>query len=314
MGPVVRLLAAPAAFALLLPALAPSLPLLIIGACLLGALSGAIDIAMNAHGIAIENHMRRPIVSRLHAYFSLGGLLGAGAAALVLPLASSAAHVVAVTVVLLVLSVPIIRGVLPGDLDSRAGTPGFVLPSRAALGIGLMAFVALMSEGAIVDWSAVYLLEHLSSGEGVAALGFAAFSATMTVGRFLGDRLRARLTEVRLLVASSAVSAAGLATGLLFPSPTSAIVGFGIMGFGMANMVPLLFVASARVPGLAPSIGLATVTTVGYAGFVAGPVVIGGLAEIAGLRAALATIVLGIVAIALVTPRYMRSAPSRVAR
>jgi MFS family permease len=308
-GPVIRWLAVPVALTLLLPALAPDLGLLILGASLLGAVSGAVDIAMNAHGIAIEARLQRPIVSTLHACYSLGGLSGAGAAAFLLPLIGGPAHVVAVTAVLLGLCLPIVRDVMPATLDMGTGTRTFVLPPRAALGIGLMTFIALISEGAVQDWSAVYLRENLASGTGVAALGFAAFSATMTIGRLTGDRLRARFSDLRLLAASSAISTAGLAAGLLVPLPAAAIAGFGVMGLGMANMVPLLFVAGARVPGLAPSVGLAAVTTVGYTGFMVGPVAIGVAAEIAGLRAALGLMVVAILAVALVAPRFMRRTP-----
>jgi MFS family permease len=308
-GPVIRMLAGPVGLALLLPALAPNRTLLILGAGLLGAASGAVDIAMNAQGIAIERRLQRPIVSTLHACYSLGGLAGAGAAALLLPLIGERAHVVAVTAVLLLLCLPIIGGVLSGTLDMGTGARTFVMPPRAAIGIGLMALIALVGEGAVQDWSAVYLLEDLAAGASVAALGFAAFSATMTIGRLIGDRLRANVSDGRLLIASSALSAIGLVTGLLVPLPSAAIAGFAVMGLGMANMVPLLFVAGARVPGSAPSIGLAAVTTVGYSGFVFGPVAIGGIADVAGLRAALGVIAVGIFGVALVAPRLLRPTP-----
>jgi MFS family permease len=305
-GPVIRVLAAPVALTLLLPALAPNLTLVILGAGLLGAASGAVDVAMNAHGIAIERRLRRPILSTLHAWYSLGGLTGAGAAALLLPLVGARAHVVAVTAILSLLCLPIVGSVLPGTLDMGTGTRTFVLPSRATIGIGLMAFIALVGEGAVQDWSAVYLLEDLAAGASVAALGFAAFSATMTIGRLIGDRLRAMFSDARLLLASSTLSAAGLLAGLLVPQPPVAIVGFGVMGLGMANMVPLLFVAGARVPGLTPSVGLAAVTTVGYTGFFFGPVAIGSIADLAGLRAALGVVAVGILAVALAAPRLLR--------
>lgn len=306
-GPVIRMLAAPVALTLLLPALAPNLALLILGAGLLGGASGAVDIAMNAHGIAIERRLRRPILSTLHACYSLGGLAGAGAAAVLLPLLGERGHILAITAVLLLLCLPIVGSVMPGIFDSGTGTRTFVVPSGATIGIGLMAFIALVGEGAVQDWSAVYLLEDLAAGSNVAALGFAAFSATMAIGRLIGDRLRARFFDHRLLIASSALSAAGLLAGLLVPIPSAAIAGFGVMGLGMANMVPLLFAAGARVPGLAPSVGLAAVTTLGYSGFFVGPIAIGAIADLAGLRAALGVIAVGILAVALAAPLFLRS-------
>lgn len=306
-GPVIRVLAVPVALTLLLPTLAPDLTLLILGAGLLGAVSGAVDLAMNAQGITIERRQRRPILSTLHACYSLGGMLGAGAAAVLLPLIGDRAHIAMVTAVLLLLCLPIISSVLPGSLDSGAETRSFAMPSGATIGIGLMALIALVGEGAVQDWSAIYLLEDLTAGASVAALGFAAFSATMTLGRLIGDRLRARFSDDRLLLVSSAFSAAGLFAGLLVPMPSAAIAGFGVMGLGMANMVPLLFAAGARVPGLAPSIGLAAVTTLGYTGFFFGPIVVGAIADLAGLRAALGVVAAGILAVALAAPRFLKS-------
>jgi fucose permease len=138
-------------------------------------------------------------------------------------------------------------------------------------------------------------------------LGVAAFSATMTIGRFTGDRLRARVADDKLLIVCALISSGGLAAGLLLTHPAIAIAGFALMGLGMANMVPLLFVAGARVPGLAPSVGLAAVTTVGYSGFVIGPAVIGGVAEFTGLRWSLFLMVIGILAVAVAAPRLLRA-------
>jgi MFS family permease len=306
-GPVCRLIAPLVALALLLPALAPDLLLLILGALLLGALSGAMDVAMNAHGIAIEAKMRQPIVATLHAFYSLGALAGAGSAAALFPLAPYWTHILLVTAVALALSLPIARGMLSTTLDSGAGEQSFTWPPYAAWGIGFLAFVALVSEGAVQDWSALYLLRDLGTGAGTAALGVAAFSATMTIGRFTGDRLRARVADDKLLIVCALISSGGLAAGLLLTHPAIAIAGFALMGLGMANMVPLLFVAGARVPGLAPSVGLAAVTTVGYSGFVIGPAVIGGVAEFTGLRWSLFLMVIGILAVAVAAPRLLRA-------
>jgi len=129
----------------------------------------------------------------------------------------------------------------------------------------------------------------------------------MTIGRLIGDRLRAKVSDDRLLLASATLSAAGLFACLLLPIPSAAIAGFGVVGLGTANMVPLLFAAGARVPGLAPSIGLAAVTTLGYTGFFFGPIVIGAVAELAGLRVALGIVAAGILAVALAAPRSLKS-------
>lgn len=304
-GPLTRLFAPAAGLVLLLPALAPNLGLLILGAVILGATSGALDIAMNTHAIALETHVKRPIISTFHAFYSLAGLIGAGGAAILLPIVGAQLHIVIVTALLLVLGAIVSRCPLPGERDKGIGRRMFALPPRAVLGIGLLAFVGLVGEGAVQDWSAVYLFDNLGTGEGTAALGFAAFSATMALGRFTGDWLRVRFSDTRLLVVSAVTTTLGLCISLLSAAPATAIIGFGVMGLGLANIVPLLFIAGTRVPAVAPSVGLAAVATVGYAGLMLGPVAIGGVAEFIGLRGALGLLALAVLGIALAAPRLM---------
>src|SRR3954452_10026431 len=175
-----------------LPALAPVYALLLPAALLLGAGNGSLDVAMNAHGVAGERRHDRPILSSFHAAFSCGALAGAGTSAL----AASADvdvrwHLLAVAAVALPIGLVACRALLPADADHAGADVGPLLarPPRALWAVGAIGFCALVCEGATADWSAVYVRESLATEASVAALGFAAFSATMTLGRLAGDRL-----------------------------------------------------------------------------------------------------------------------------
>ena len=166
---------------------------------------------------------------------------------------------------------------------------GGVLPAWAKGRQALTAeeLLGLMAEGAMADWSAVYLHDTLGSSPSVAAVGFAAFSLAMAAGRFIGDVLVRRLGPRQVLRGSSTVAAVGLAAALLLGHPAIGIVGCALVGLGIANIIPVLFSAAARVPGVPPGRALAAVATTGYLGFLAGPPLIGIVAETAGLAVGL---------------------------
>ena len=278
-----------------LPILAPS-PLLLAAALLFfGAANGVLDVAMNAHGVMVEQRLGKPVMSSFHGMFSLGGLLGAGLAAALLPIMPPLAHAMLQTGIAVALGLTPLFFLLPGAADSGNGEPAFALPTRATVGLGLLAFLALTSEGAVLDWSALHLKDSLDLGAGMAATGFAAFSATMAAGRFAGDFLRGHIGSVTLVRASAFLSAAGLAVALVAPWPALAILGFAVIGFGLSNLVPIFFGAAGRIHGQSAGAGIAAVATMGYAGFLTGPPVIGLVAEQANLTLALGLIVLGCV-------------------
>jgi predicted MFS family arabinose efflux permease len=280
--------------ALPLPILAPGLASVVAALALLGAANGALDVAMNAQAVAVEARWPRPIMSSFHGMWSLGGLAGAGGAALALAAGwTPRAHVLTATLVLASLAAAACRWILPPD-DPRADARRFVRPTRAVLGLGAIAFLGLMAEGAVGDWSAVYLRHTLGTTASTAALGFAAFSLTMAGGRFLGDALVARLGDVRVVRASAGAAAIALGFALLVAHPLAAIAGFAAVGIGVANVVPIVFRAAGAIPGVAAGNGIAAVGTCGYVGFLAGPPTIGFVADVLGLPAAL-----GLVAAAL---------------
>ncbi len=150
------------------------------------------------------------------------------------------------------------------------------------LGLGLLTFCGLLAEGAMADWSAVYLHDALGTTPALAATGFAAFSLTMAAGRFGGDRLVGRLGPRSVLRASSTIAAGGLSGALLLGTPLAAIFGFGLVGAGIANVIPILFGAAGRIAGISAGTALAAVATTGYCGYLAGPPLIGLAAELTG--------------------------------
>ena len=270
-----------------LPLLAPSLTL-VIALALFGVFNGAMDVSMNAHGVAVERQIGSPIMSSLHAMFSIGGILGAGAAVLLLPLGVTPIVHVGVTALLgLALMLATALFLLPHAADSGVGGPHFVLPRGRLLVLGAMGFFILMTEGAMGDWTAVYLRLDLGAGAGLAGAGFAVFSAAMAIGRLTGDRLVAAFGPVVMVGWGALLAAFGLGGALLLHDPAAAILGFGLVGLGLANVVPILFSAAGRTPGIAPGAAIAAVTTAGYSGFLAGPPMVGFAAEWIGLPGAL---------------------------
>jgi MFS family permease len=294
-----------------LPALAPGYALMLPACLLLGAGNGGLDVAMNAHGVAVERRHESPILSSFHAAFSGGALIGASTGGL----AASAGldvrwHLLVVAVLALAFGLVACRALLPADADHAGEEAGPLLakPPRALWAVGAVGFCALVCEGATADWSAVYVKESLGAHAGVAALAFAAFSATMTIGRAIGDRLTSAWGPEALVRRGGLLSAAALAAALLIGHPIAAIAGFALLGIGIATMVPVVFRAAAEVDGVTPGVGIAAASTMGYFGFLIAPPIIGGIAELTSLPLALGVLVLLSLLMATLAPR-VRPAP-----
>ncbi len=281
----------------ILPLLAPSPALLIAALLVFGASNGLLDVAMNAHGVLVERRLGRPVMSSFHGMWSLGGLIGAGAAAVLLPVMPPLAQGFLAAGMAAAIGIVAIFQLLPTATDVHGGDGGFAWPSRATLALGALCFLAMSTEGAVLDWSALHLKASLSLGPGLAATGFAAFSASMAAGRFAGDWLRGHIGAVTLVRGSAFLAAAGLAVALVAPAAWLAVAGFAAVGFGMANLVPIFFGAAGQTPGQAPGTAIAAVATMGYTGFLAGPPLIGFVADASSLAVALGLIVLACLAI-----------------
>ena len=301
------------AFALGPPLVALAPGGLVLGGILLlfGGAFGSLDVAMNAQGVAVERALRRPIMSSLHGMFSLGGMAGAGVTA---PIAAAGIgllpHFIAVGVLVALLGIAACWLMLPATEEGGAPGPGFARPSAAILLPGLVALAALLSEGAVADWSAVYLSKTLGAGTSVAAAAFAAFSLAMAAGRFTGDRLVGKLGGDAVVRIGGALAASGLALTLVIGHAPVAVVGFAMVGAGLSCVFPVVLSTAARAPGLPPSAAIAAVCTVGYLGFLVGPPTIGGLAELLGLPAALGLVVALCALIAALGSRAPRAAPA----
>src|SRR3954466_15550103 len=289
-----------------LPALAPAYALLLPAALLLGVGNGFLDVAMNAHGVAFDRRSERPILSSFHAAFSCGALAGAGMSALAAAGGLDVRwHLLAAAALARPAGLVAGRARLPADADHAGEEAGPLLarPPRALWAVGAIGFCALVCEGATADWSAVYVKESLSATASVAALAFAAFSATMTLGRLAGDRLTSAWGADALVRRGGLLSAAALAAALLIGHPAAAIAGFALLGFGISTMVPVVFRAAAEGGGVAPGGGIAAASTMGYFGFLVAPPVIGGVAELTSLPLALGLLVLLALAMAALAPR-----------
>jgi hypothetical protein len=274
---------------LALPLFAPS-PLLLAAALLLfGAANGGMDVSMNVHGVAVERALGRPIMSSLHAGWSFGGLAGSAGVAVAVALGVDPRVEGLVASGVLWLAALVVTGGL-GSASARSshGSGRFALPSRAVVLIGVLCFLVMVTEGAMGDWSGIYLKHDLDAGASAAATGFAGFSLGMALARLTGDGLARRWGAGRLLSVGMAVVTIALGALLLIGSPVVAVVGFVLVGIGIANAVPLLFSAAGRVPPSGPS--LAAVFTLGYTGFIVGPPIIGLLADAISLPAALGTL------------------------
>jgi predicted MFS family arabinose efflux permease len=273
--------AAIVAMALALPfvTLAPNWPALLVAAYLFGAGMGLSDVAMNTHAVEVERRMERPIMSSLHGMFSVGGFAASALGGLALAVATPAVHAVATTIVALAILAVMLRGMLPGDADRSEPGAAFALPSRAVAVIGLLTFTVFMTEGAMLDWTAVYLRDELLASPSLAAAGYAAFAGGMALGRFSGDAIRRTFSAVALVTAGALMAAAAIGAGVVSGMALVTIVGLGIAGLGLSNVVPVLFVAAGKAPGQPAATGVAAVATTGYFGLLAGPPVIGFVAE-----------------------------------
>jgi hypothetical protein len=290
--------------ALPIPALATSAVGLIAGAMALGAANGGIDVAMNAHGVAVEQRLRRPILSSLHAGYSFGGLAGAGAGALVAHAGVDVrVHFAAMALVLAAAATVAAPRLLPASADAALPGGRLALPPRGLWPLGAIAFCCLLAEGAAADWSAVYLDGPLGAGAGTAALGFTGFSVAMTASRLVGDRLTLRAGAVRVVRGGALLATAGLGAALVIAVPAAGIAGFVCLGAGVAVVVPSVFRAAGTGHGIAPGAALAAVTTTGYTGFLVGPPIIGAIAGATSLPAALTLVLAATLLVAALAPR-----------
>jgi MFS family permease len=245
---------------------------------------------MNVHAVKVEQAAAEPLMSGFHGMYSLGGLIGAagGAALLSSGLETTTAATVAAlaAAVLLVLTAP---GLLRSTPALTA--PLLAIPRGIVILVSVLAFIAFLTEGAILDWSALLLTGSFGVPAAQAGIGYALFSVAMTSGRLTGDFVVKRLGQRKTLLCGGLVVTAGFAL-LLLPLVWIASCGFLLIGLGAANLVPILFSSAGRQNAMSPALAVASITTLGYAGVLAGPAAIGLIASQTGLRAAFAVLAL----------------------
>lgn len=278
--------------ALVLPGLAWDTLTLFLALLIYGAFAGANDVAINAQAVGTEKLLGTLAMSRFHAMFSVGGMLGAAAGGLIaswgapplphLALAGSA-----------ILALAMLGPRMMADTRANESARENSVPLRfnrlpaALVALSAIGFCIFLSEGAIADWTGVYLKQVLGASDGLAPAGYAVFSAAMAIFRFAGDAITMRIGRPAMIRAGGLTASAGIAFALAVHSPGWALLGFGAAGAGFSSIIPIVFAAGGRLASVGEAAGVATVSGIGYLGFLAGPPTIGFISEISSLRAGL---------------------------
>ncbi|WP_304163266.1 MFS transporter [Lonsdalea britannica] len=289
---------------LTLPGAFPSMAL-ILG--LLGAMLGLMDVAINVQAVEVERANQRAQMSSFHGFYSVGGIVGAGCVSLLLwlglsPLLATLAVALLVWLMLFWSQRHMLRA------TSRANEgPLLAIPRGWVLFIGFLCFIMFLTEGAVLDWGALYLTAFRGIDARQAGIGFAAFSITMTLGRLYGDRVVNRLGRFAVVAGGSLCAAAGLLMTITIDNPITAIAGFALVGLGAANVVPILFSTAGNQTIMPPHLALASITTMGYAGSLLGPTLLGFVAQISSLSLALGVIVMLLLAVCASSRAIIRS-------
>lgn len=277
------------AIALVFLLLAPNLWVLIGTCAFFGATICLMDVAMNAHASEVESNWGKAIMSSFHAGFSLGGLLGTGAGAVLLAL-HLPAHTLLLPVALLVAVIAALAAphLGPGDTTQHENSPVFRLPERRIAVLAIILSLSFLAEGAMADWSGIYLT---SLGETAvrAAAGYAAFSATMVIGRLFGDFIVRRFGRALVIGLGCGLASAGLILATAVPWFPVVVGGFALVGIGLSNVVPCVF-STAAAQASTPAAGIAEVSTAGFGGFMSGPPLIGAVAASHGMRSGIGVI------------------------
>jgi MFS family permease len=281
------------------PVTAPTLPLFMAGGLAMGLGMGTMDVAMNAHGLAVEKALGRPIISGLHAAFSVGAMIGAFSGAWLLEVVGPLSQAFIFTASFIVLHIFMCMNLLHATIDKGLSESHFGWPTKATIGLGALCFLALMIEGSVSDWAAILMRQKFTIDASYAAVGFGCYQTGMAAARFFGDTSRKRFGAVNLMVVSAILAAVGMAAALVAPSAWMSFLGFALGGIGIGNLAPVLFASGGRLEPDAPGRGIAAVVSMGYAGFLAGPPLIGFVAQISTLQIGMGLTVVAALVIAM---------------
>jgi MFS family permease len=267
-----------------------------------GFFNGLMDVSMNSQAAAFERCTGRSVMSSFHALFSLGGLVGTlfGAALLAVN-CTPPAHVLIASVPFMIGGCFLYRGLIPEERHDGALRFFISIPTRNLIPLAVMAFVFFLAEGAVFDWSGVFLKTELQVDISAAGIGYGAFSLLMASVRFSGDFWVARFGRLVVFVVGAVIGAAGLVLACLARNYLIAVAGFGLVGAGLANCIPLIFSAAARQSGVSFGRAIASVASAGYFGLFAGPPIIGSVAQLIGLEGALLLVAVAMILTLLLT-------------
>ena len=306
---VLRWLAPAYCIALALIPLAPNLGVLFATGLLFGAFKGSFDVSGNSQAITIQSRRATPIMSNLQALWSLGGLVAAGIVGIALRQGAEPVKItIGVATVLLIISLLFSPHLAGGDASVSKPRGGFNMPDARLVKIGVLAFLVLFAEGAMMDWSSEYAKSVSGAAEWLAPFAFGTFSLSMATGRLLGDRVIARHGGLTVLRASGVLLFIGLLLVVSLQVWPLTFIGLAFAGLGLANLVPVMLSAAGRAHKHSVAQGVATASVIGYFGFLVGPPIIGGLSHWIGLPGAFGLVLLFALLIALPGPAILRSA------
>lgn len=285
---------------MMMPLLATADSHLVMAAALMlfGAGLGMLDVAMNYQAVQVEQAADKPMMSGFHGFFSLGGILGAGTVSLLL---SQSFTPLAATLVVMVVMLLLLLWRLPVLMNERLHQPDqpwLVIPRGWVAFLGLLCFILFLAEGAVLDWGALLLLQNPEMSPAWAGLGYAVFSVAMTLGRFSGDKIIQRFGRYPVMLTGALTAAAGMSLAVWLPWPEIALLAFLLVGFGLSNTVPMLFNAAGNQQDMPANLAISAMTTLGYAGILSGPALIGFISQWISLSGAFLAIALLLLAVA----------------
>ncbi|MCA1176089.1 MULTISPECIES: MFS transporter [unclassified Pantoea] len=272
--------------------------LMAVALMIFGAGLGMLDVAMNLQAVEVEKAAGKPMMSGFHGFFSLGGIIGAGSVSLLLASGLSPLQAVAVVMLLIVVLLVISLPTLMTERLHQPDQPWLVIPRGWVAFLGLLCFILFLAEGAVLDWSALLLLQNAGMDVAHAGLGYAIFSVAMTIGRLTGDKVIQRFGRYPVMVTGALAAAAGMTLAVLLPWPQIALLAFLLVGFGLANTVPMLFNAAGNQHDMPSNLAISAMTTLGYAGILSGPALIGFISQWLSLSGAFLLIALLLLAVA----------------
>jgi predicted MFS family arabinose efflux permease len=269
---------------------------------LFGAAVGTVDVAMNSHGVQVQNSSGKPIMSSLHGLFSVGGLLGSLGLGFLMKLgldpSSAAAGISLLIIMILAWGYPLLFDVNTEKRLIKEFSPevskekpkGITWLNGSVIFLGLMCFSVFLSEGAMLDWSAIFLRENKGIHPEMTGVGYASFSIAMAAMRLLGDKIVSHLSGKTVVIGGSIIAACGLFLAILTPWVATSLIGFVLLGIGAANIVPVFFSEGGRLKNVPATISIPAISTMGYAGQLAGPALLGFIAFHFSLNGAFAFI------------------------